>query len=98
MSYKHLLEAHWYTKKDNIYLLRLVLHAYDKPGVLLKILNIFDFLGVNLKDIHTEHIAKQGKTKIIIDLEFANPSKMYYILKELQSKKQLLKVVSREVV
>lgn len=97
LDYKKLLEAHRKWELPSTYILRLTIDAYDKPWVLLKILNIFEFLNINLKDIHTWTAQKEWITKVTFDLEFINPSKMYYTMKELQEKKQLLKIGKKEI-
>jgi len=97
LDYKKLLEAHRKDYDINTYLLRLTLDVFDKPWALIKILNIFEFLTINVKDIHTKESKKDWVTQVIVDLEFTNPSKMYYTLKELQEKKQLLKVIKKQI-
>ncbi|USN54910.1 MAG: hypothetical protein H6765_10770 [Candidatus Peribacteria bacterium] len=68
----------------------------DRPGILLQILKILDFYAINLSDIATAHPA-EGVTEVFLDLEFASPSKMHYLLEDLKSRKDLIKIQQMEI-
>jgi prephenate dehydratase len=90
------LEAHRKDDQPNIYRMRVRLLTPDRPGVLLQILKIFDFLGINLADIHTEH-SEPGSTYVLCDLEFENPSKIAYLLQDLKMRRDLLKIEEKKI-
>ncbi len=98
MDYKKLLEAHWKGQRAAVYILKLWLLAPDRPGILLEILKIFEFLWINLKDIYTEHGDEHDHTYVWVDLEFDNPSKISYLINDLKTRKELLKITSVAIV
>ncbi len=97
VDYKKLLEAHRKGEKPTNYILKLGMLAPDKPWILLEILKIFEFLGINLKDIYTEHGDEHDHTYVWVDLEFDNPSKISYLINDLKTRKELLKITSVEI-
>lgn len=99
VNYKKLMEAHrkWYKPAD--YTLKLWLLAVDEPWVLLKILKIFDFLWLNLKNISTKQEKKAAwKSDVQIEIDFENPGKIYYLLKDLEERKSLIAIVEKSIV
>lgn len=99
--YNKLLEAHWYGDDPTIYTLRIVMRAADKPGMLLNVLKIFDFFGMNLQNIHTQHglkITEWNKdARIQVDLVVENPSKAYYLLKDLEERKKVIMIENKKI-
>lgn len=95
ISYNKFLEAHRKHTDPTEYMLRLVLQTKNAPGIMYQIFKIFDFLVVNIHDLRIHHL--QEYTEITVDLDIKNPYKMYYILEELKNKKDLLKVIGREI-
>ncbi len=96
ISYDKLLESHWEWYDYNKYFMRIKLKAEDKPWVLLQILMIFSDFSVNIDDINV-YSKKTWYSLINIDLEFNNPSKMQFVIKELKNKNELVKIVSKKI-
>lgn len=96
ISYDKLIEAHWEGWKPVKYIVRFEIEVNDKPWVLLQILSIFYEFNVNLYNIEVTK-SSDGRTIDVIDLEFVNPSKIYYVLKELKNRENLLKVLSTKI-
>ena len=97
IKYKKLLEAHWKGNHPTVYILRLWMLVIDQPGALLKILKVFDFLGIDLRDIVVDHKWNVWKAYVQIDLSFTNPGKIYYLIKDLEERKSLLNIVDKEI-
>lgn len=97
INYSKLMEAHRWGEQPNTYKLKMALLAQDKPGVLLDILKIFDFFGINVSDIHSQHV-QTGFASVWLELSFVHPAKMYYLLNDLKMRKDLLKVQSQQIV
>lgn len=97
IKYKKLLEAHWKGNPPTVYILRLWMLVVDKPGALLKILKVFDFLGIDLRDIVVDRQWNVWKAYVQIDLSFTNPGKIYYLIKDLEERKSLLNIVDKKI-
>lgn len=97
INYSKLMEAHRWDQEPNKYKLKMQVQALDKPGVLLDILKIFEFFGINVSDIHSEH-TDTGFALVMLELSFVHPAKMYYLLNDLKMRKDLLKVISQEII
>jgi (p)ppGpp synthase/HD superfamily hydrolase len=95
ITFNKLLEAHWKNAPETEYKLRLVLHAANSSGIMYQIFKIFDFLVVNIHDLRLKHL--EELTEITVDLDIKNPYKMFYVLEELKNKKDILKVVRKEI-
>jgi len=94
---KKLLEAHWDGEKAATYILRLALDGEDKPWVLLEMLKIFENLWINVLNLSTEMQEEAWWTRIHVDLVFNNPSKISFLLKELKTKGDSLKITSKTI-
>lgn len=95
ITYNKLLEAHRKEQETNDYTLRLRMQVKDTPGIMLQIFKIFDFLVVNIHDLQIKH--QEENTEITVDLDIKNPYKMFYILEELKNKKDILKVIYKQI-
>ena len=97
INYSKLMEAHRWDQAPNKYKLKMQVQALDKPWVLLDILKIFEFFGINVTDIHSQH-TDTWYALVMLELSFVHPAKMYYLLNDLKMRKDLLKVVSQEII
>jgi guanosine-3',5'-bis(diphosphate) 3'-pyrophosphohydrolase len=92
VSFDKLLEAHWEDQEPNNYIFILELLVDDKPGTLLQILTIFYELDINMSDIQIRQWLQKWYSHIDMKLQIRNPSKSFYVIKELKNKKNLLKI------
>lgn len=96
ISYDKLIETHWEWESYNKYILNLRIKANDRPWMLLNILTILSDFSVNISNIWVEK-KLSWYSVILIDLEFENPSKMHFIVKELKNRNELVKVLSKNI-
>lgn len=97
LSYKKLVETHWDYQNREPYALEVKLSARDKPWVLLKILKLIEFLGINVLWITTHTWELEGRTEITITMWFDHPSKMGFLIDELKSVKRLVKILETSI-
>lgn len=97
INYEKLLQAHWEWEEAPTYTLKVKIRAYDKPWVLIQILSIFSDFNVNVSDIQVNK-NEDLSSNVEIYLEFQNPSKMHFILKELKNRENLLKLISKKII
>lgn len=93
ISLDKLLESHWEWDLPNIYRFELELQVSDKPWILLQVLTIFYDLDISMSDIQVQKW-DPWLSEVNIILEMNNPSKSFYVIKELKNKKNLLKIKS----
>ncbi len=92
-----LYEAHWKDKSSTEYVLRLTMSVLDRPWHLLKVLKVFTFFGLNFNNVHTQ-AWNNDRAEVRMDVDLPSLSNIDYILNELKLQKQMLKVVSSEIV
>ncbi|MEF2175477.1 MAG: ACT domain-containing protein, partial [Candidatus Absconditabacteria bacterium] len=98
LSYKKLLEAHWKGYDPEKYILKLTIDLIDKPGILLKLLSVFSDLNVNIGTINVDKSNNEGFTQVKVELQFFNPSKIDFVLKELKNKENYVRIIKKEIV
>ncbi len=91
VSFEKLLEAHWKWEKPACYSFKLCLEIIDKPGMLLKVLDIFSQFNINIQDIRVMD-KKWDYTLVNIIVGLCNPSKSAFLIKELKQKDKLVKI------
>ncbi len=97
LSYDKLLEAHWQWEDPNKYILRMKLKALDQPWTLIQVLFVFSDYWVNISSINIEK-QESEESLVNVDLEFENPWKMDFIIKELKNKYKLVKIISKNII
>lgn len=84
-----LLEAHRFGMPTANYLIQFNLDLKDSPGILLELLKMIEQLHINVISLHTAKEAIWGRKEVYVVLEFPNPSKIAFVLKELSLRKDI---------
>jgi GTP diphosphokinase / guanosine-3',5'-bis(diphosphate) 3'-diphosphatase len=96
VSPEKLLEAHREWSDISRYTCNLKLHCHDKPWVLLDLLWIFTSLTLNIAKIHSENVDAQYQY-VYITCDTSHPSKLSYLIKELKTKSDTIKIIKRDI-
>jgi len=92
-----LYEAHRKNKKPTKYALRLHLQLLDKPGVLLNLLKIIEFYKLNFNNLNTESNPGE-RSDASLDISIPSLSTIDYLINELKTKPQSIKILSKEII
>lgn len=84
-----LLEAHRFGQNNTQYAIQFDLDLKDTPGVLLELLKMIEQLHINVISLHTANEALGWRKQVHVVLEFPNPSKIAFVLKELTVRKDI---------
>jgi guanosine-3',5'-bis(diphosphate) 3'-pyrophosphohydrolase len=84
-----LLEAHRFGSPSTNYLIQFDLDLKDSPWVLLELLKMIEQLHINVISLHTAKEAIAWRKEVYVVLEFPNPSKIAFVLKELTVRKDI---------
>lgn len=98
LSYKKLLEAHWKWQNPEKYILKLTIDLVDKPWILLRLLSVFSDLNVNIWTINVDKSNNEWYTQVNVELQFFNPSKIDFVLKELKNKENYVRIIRKEII
>lgn len=98
ISFEKLVEVHWNTQSGSKYNISFELDMLDKPGVLLKILTIFSNFNINISNINVWNNPVNWYSKIFLNIDVANPSKIHFVLKELKNQENLVKIISKKFI
>lgn len=91
VSLDKLLEAHWKWEKEKKYVFELQIYMLDKPWTLMKILDIFSKLNINITNINV--LWKEDEYALVdIMVELCNPAKAWFLINELKQKDKLVKI------
>ena len=94
VSFDKILEAHFVHQNPSLYHLTLTFELIHKQGVLMKLLDIYHRLNINILDfnfVNTNDICAQGS----ISTELSNPSKIAFLLKECKKYDYEIKITKK---
>lgn len=97
IGYEKLISAHYTNDEPAIYIFKLKLDIINQSWSLWRILNIIQNYNLNIKHISFLD-TKQDSSLWEITLEFSNPWKVQFILKDIASLSEQVKVVEKKFI
>ncbi len=91
-----LYEAHRNWKEPTTYVLKLTLLLVDRPWVLLRLLKVLEFFQLNFNNLTTEPRDEKW-TEVYLEIDITSLNNIDYLLNEIKSQEQFMKVVSKEI-
>jgi len=97
VSPSKLLEAHREGKSEQEYKMKIEMEAANKDGNIIKIMTLFSELNITITQISIQNL-NSGKSKISLEIEFVNPTKIAYLLNDLKKYKNSIKIIKKRFI